>query len=89
MIAILCQSIKHERNVIETLLFFPSQIDHTSVYKTKLFFECEMTIHKKLNVQRTLGDISDNSYEGDVKLPSDLTHGNPVFDLNDDDPNND
>jgi hypothetical protein len=48
-----------------------------------------MTIHKKLNVQRTLGDISDNSYEGDVKLPSDLTHGNPVFDLNDDDPNND
>jgi hypothetical protein len=42
-----------------------------------------------LNIQRTLGDIKDNSYEGDVKLPSDLTHGNPVFDLNDDDPNND
>lgn len=42
-----------------------------------------------LNVQRTLGDISDNSYEDDVKLPSEITHGNPVFDLNDDDPDND
>jgi hypothetical protein len=27
-----------------------------------------------LNVQRTLGDISDNSYEDDVKLPSEITH---------------
>ena len=42
-----------------------------------------------LNVQRTLGDISNNSYEDDVKLPSEITNGNPVFDLNDDDPNND
>jgi hypothetical protein len=42
-----------------------------------------------LNVQRTLGDISDNSYEDDVKLPSEIMHGNPVFDLNDDDPDND
>jgi hypothetical protein len=42
-----------------------------------------------INVQRVLGDISDNSYEGDVKLPSELEHGNPVFDLNDDNPDND
>jgi hypothetical protein len=42
-----------------------------------------------LIVQRTLGDISDNSYEDDVKLPSELTDGNPVFDLNDDDLSND
>lgn len=37
-----------------------------------------------VNVQRVLGSISDASYEGDVKLPGELTHGNPVFDLNDD-----
>ena len=42
-----------------------------------------------INVQRTLGSIRDNSYEGDVQLPGDLTHGNPVFDLNDNNPNND
>ena len=42
-----------------------------------------------INVQRVLGDISDDSYIGDVKLPGELTHGNTVFDLNDVDPNND
>jgi hypothetical protein len=43
-----------------------------------------------INVQRVLGKISDMPYEGeDVKLPSELTHGNPVFDLNDDNPDND
>jgi hypothetical protein len=41
-----------------------------------------------INVQRTLGSINENSYEGDVKLPSEITNGNPVFDLNDDNPNN-
>jgi hypothetical protein len=34
------------------------------------------------------GSINENSYEGDVKLPSEITNGNPVFDLNDDNPNN-
>lgn len=42
-----------------------------------------------INVQRVLGSIAEASYEGDVKLPSELTHGNPVFDLNDDNPDND
>ena len=43
-----------------------------------------------INVQRTLGDIGQNPYEeDDVKLPSDIMHGNPVFDLNDDDEDND
>jgi hypothetical protein len=43
-----------------------------------------------ISVQRTLGDISQNPYEeDDVLLPSDLKHGNPVFDLNDDNPDND
>jgi hypothetical protein len=43
-----------------------------------------------INVQRVLGKISDMPYSGeDLKLPSVLTHGNPVFDLNDDNPDND
>ena len=41
-----------------------------------------------VNVQRVLGSISDSPYESS-QLPSALTHGNPVFDLNDDNPDND
>jgi hypothetical protein len=41
-----------------------------------------------INVQRVLGSISSAAYE-DTQLPGDLTHGNPIFDLNDDNPNND
>jgi hypothetical protein len=44
-----------------------------------------------INIQRVLGSISDASYEGDVKLPLELADNpdNPVFDLNDGNPNND
>lgn len=41
-----------------------------------------------INVQRVLGSMSNAPYE-EMQLPADLTHGNPVFDLNDDDPEND
>lgn len=41
-----------------------------------------------INVQRVLGSMSSAPYE-EMQLPADLTHGNPVFDLNDDDPEND
>ena len=42
-----------------------------------------------INVQRTLGSIEEY-YEGNQQLPSDLAGGNnPIFDLNDDNPNND
>jgi hypothetical protein len=41
-----------------------------------------------INVQRVLGSISDAPYD-EMKLPSSLTHGNPIFDLNDDNPDND
>ncbi len=41
-----------------------------------------------INVQRVLGSISDAPYD-EMKLPGSLTHGNPVFDLNDGDPDND
>lgn len=41
-----------------------------------------------VNVQRVLGSIANAPYETS-QLPSDLTHGNPVFDLNDDNPGND
>jgi hypothetical protein len=41
-----------------------------------------------VNVQRVLGSIADSPYESS-QLPSALTHGNPVFDLNDDNPDND
>lgn len=42
-----------------------------------------------VNIQRVLGNIGSASYEGDMKLPSELTHGNPVFNLNDENPDND
>jgi hypothetical protein len=35
-----------------------------------------------VNIQRVLGSVG-SSYEGDVILPGDLGHGNPVYDLND------
>jgi hypothetical protein len=41
-----------------------------------------------INIQRVLGSISDAPY-GEMQLPASLTHGNPVFDLNDDNPDND
>jgi hypothetical protein len=41
-----------------------------------------------VNVQRVLGSIADSPYE-DSQLPGELEHGNPVYDLNDDDPDND
>jgi hypothetical protein len=41
-----------------------------------------------INIQRVLGSISSAAYE-DTQLPGDLSHGNPIFDLNDDDPGND
>jgi hypothetical protein len=41
-----------------------------------------------VNVQRVLGDIGDAPYD-EMKLPASLTHGNPVFDLNDDRTDND
>jgi len=41
-----------------------------------------------INVQRVLGNIADAPYE-EMQLPAVLTHGNPVFDLNDDDHTND
>ncbi len=41
-----------------------------------------------INIQRSLGSISDNPYENG-QLPGQITHGNPVFDLNDNNPNND
>jgi hypothetical protein len=41
-----------------------------------------------INVQRVLGSISDAPYD-EMKLPGSLTHGNPIFDLNDDNPDND
>jgi hypothetical protein len=41
-----------------------------------------------INIQRVLGSISDVPYD-EMQLPADLTHGNPVYDLNDDDPDND
>jgi hypothetical protein len=41
-----------------------------------------------VNIQRVMGSISDTPYE-EPRLPAELTHGNPVFDLNDDDDTND
>lgn len=42
-----------------------------------------------VNIQRVLGSI-EQFYENNVKLPADLAGGNnPIFNLNDDDPNND
>ena len=41
-----------------------------------------------INIQRVLGNIADSPY-AEMQLPGNLTHGNPVFDLNDDNPDND
>jgi len=41
-----------------------------------------------VNIQRVLGSMADAPYE-EMQLPAELEHGNPVFDLNDDDPEND
>jgi hypothetical protein len=41
-----------------------------------------------INVQRVLGSIGDAPYSA-TQLPANITHGNPVFDLNDDNPDND
>jgi len=41
-----------------------------------------------VNVQRVLGSISDSPYD-ETKLPGELTHGNLVFDLNDNNTDND
>lgn len=41
-----------------------------------------------INVQRSLGSIKSNPYST-TQLPGDLEEGNPIFDINDDDPNND
>jgi hypothetical protein len=41
-----------------------------------------------INIQRVLGNIADLPYE-EMQLPGNLTHGNPVFDLNDENPDND
>ncbi|HEX7031540.1 MAG TPA: hypothetical protein VF172_00930 [Nitrososphaera sp.] len=41
-----------------------------------------------INVQSVLGSIGDSPYE-EMQLPADITHGNPVYDLNDDNPEND
>jgi hypothetical protein len=41
-----------------------------------------------INVQRVLGSMASAPYE-EMQLPADITHGNPVFDLNDDNPDND
>ncbi|RMF31797.1 MAG: hypothetical protein D6752_01395, partial [Candidatus Nitrosothermus koennekii] len=43
-----------------------------------------------INISNVLGKIGTYyADQGMQQLPSDLTHGNPVYDLNDDDPNND
>jgi hypothetical protein len=41
-----------------------------------------------INIQRVLGNIGDSPYT-QMQLPSNITQGNPVFNLNDDDPDND
>jgi hypothetical protein len=41
-----------------------------------------------INIQRVLGSIADMPYEV-MQLPANLTHGNPVYDLNDENPDND
>jgi hypothetical protein len=41
-----------------------------------------------INVQRVLGSIASVPYT-ETQLPGDLEHGNPVYDLNDDNPDND
>jgi hypothetical protein len=41
-----------------------------------------------INVQRVLGSINESPY-AQMQLPSNVTHGNPVFDLNDNSTDND
>jgi hypothetical protein len=41
-----------------------------------------------ISVQRVLGNIGESPYT-EMQLPGNLTQGNPVFDLNDDNPDND
>jgi hypothetical protein len=41
-----------------------------------------------INIQRVLGKISDAEYMT-AQLPANITHGNPIFDLNDENPAND
>lgn len=41
-----------------------------------------------INIHRVLGNIGDSPYT-EMQLPGNLTQGNPVFDLNDDNPDND
>ncbi len=41
-----------------------------------------------INVHRVLGNIGDSAYT-QTQLPGNLIHGNPVFDLNDNSPDND
>jgi hypothetical protein len=41
-----------------------------------------------INVQRVLGSMADAPYM-EMQLPANVTHGNPVFDFNDDNPDND
>ena len=41
-----------------------------------------------INIQRVLGNIGEAPYT-QMQLPGNLTQGNPVFDLNDDNPEND
>lgn len=41
-----------------------------------------------INVQRTLGSIKSNPYDT-TQLPGDLAEGNPIYDVNDDNPDND
>lgn len=41
-----------------------------------------------INVQRVLGNIGSSPYS-EMQLPADISHGNIVYDLNDDDPDND
>jgi hypothetical protein len=41
-----------------------------------------------INIQSVLGSIAESPYE-QMQLPANLTHGNPIYDLNDEDPDND
>lgn len=64
-----------------------TDIDLINLYGTDISFNPGDVVD--INVQRVLGNIADASYEGDMKLPGEIPHGNPVFDLNDDNPDND
>jgi hypothetical protein len=64
-----------------------TDIDLINLYGSNISFNPGDAVD--INVQRVLGNIADAEYEGDMKLPGELSHGNPVYDLNDDNPNND